>query len=92
MLIHFHLNDRGRLVPDDEGAEFETIDDAREEALAAAREMMAERIILGRPLFNVSFMLTTETGDLLTTVRWEDALVVETGDLEPKPYPEGDAA
>jgi hypothetical protein len=75
MHLYLNIRERGRLHEDDEGATFTTLDDARKEALLSAREMMAERIVRGRPINDISFEITNESRDVLLVLPWEDALV-----------------
>jgi hypothetical protein len=41
----------------------------------SAREMMAERIIRGRPINDVGFEITNEENDILLVLPWDDVLV-----------------
>jgi hypothetical protein len=75
MLLFLDMRERGRLAEDDFGGEFATLEDARSEALASARQMMAERIRFGRPVNDVAFEIRCREGQLLLTVPWDDALV-----------------
>jgi hypothetical protein len=45
------------------------------EALVSARELMAERIITGRPITDVSFEIADQGGKVLLLFPWDDALV-----------------
>jgi hypothetical protein len=44
----FHVRKNGELTEDQEGLELASVDAAREEATASAREMLAETIKMGR--------------------------------------------
>ncbi|HEY8578443.1 MAG TPA: hypothetical protein VIL72_01055 [Beijerinckiaceae bacterium] len=77
MRLFFHMRERGRFSEDEEGGDFDTVEDAHREAIAAAREMMAERIRSGRPIDDVAFEIVDEEGERVLTVPWSDAIVRE---------------
>ncbi|MGF6178955.1 DUF6894 family protein [Ensifer sp. 4252] len=64
----FHIRYGDSLVLDPEGAEFPSIDLAREEAVSSAREILAQRVKQGDPLEAESFEITTEDGQVMSTV------------------------
>jgi hypothetical protein len=74
MRLFFHTRKQGVLADDEQGAEFDSLEEAHREAIASAREIMAERIVMGRPIHGVSFEITDEHGKVVLTVPWEDAL------------------
>ena len=49
MLYHFNIRDGAAVIPDEEGAEFATLDSARAEARASLRDLAGEDIRNGRP-------------------------------------------
>lgn len=63
------------LLPDDEGEEYSSLDEARTEALESARELMAERLRSGRPLnvANSSMEIYGEDGALRCIVPFASA-------------------
>jgi hypothetical protein len=75
MRLYFHVRERGSFIEDDQGADFESLEQAREEAIVSAREMMAERIITGRPINDVVFEISDESGKVMLSFPWDDALV-----------------
>ena len=75
MHLYFHVRERGQLCEDEEGANFETLEDARQEAVLSAREMMAERIVAGRPINDMNFEITNQQNNVLLVLPWDDVLV-----------------
>ncbi len=75
MRLFFHTRERGRFDQDDVGAEFAPVEAARVEAVLSAREMMAARIVEGRPINDISFEISDAEGLVLLSFPWEDALV-----------------
>lgn len=55
--FYFHLCDGGDLDEDQEGFEFSSTDAACEEALRAAREMVAEMIAQNAPIRGTAFIV-----------------------------------
>ena len=75
-LYFFELCD-GVRVPDEEGQEFATLEEAREEALKSARSMMREEILRGRLSLHDSIRIQNEAGELLDTIQFRDAVRIE---------------
>jgi hypothetical protein len=71
--FHFHVRDNDSLLEDLEGADFLDLDAARADAVAASREILAERIKAGRPLGGLRFEIHDEAGRLVATVPIRDA-------------------
>ena len=73
-----HVQDRTEFTEDPEGAEFDNLGSAIEEAKASARELMAERLEAGGPLgLKRSIVIADEHGDTLAKVPFSDALPPE---------------
>jgi hypothetical protein len=73
----FYLNVRkgDALIEDAEGAEFVSVKAARDEAIAAAREIMSEQIGRGEfPEPNSCIEITDHGGHLVLTVPFDEAL------------------
>ncbi|MES5100179.1 hypothetical protein ABUK73_18295 [Agrobacterium sp. BA1120] len=68
MRYYFHVRRHQELQKDPEGAEFETLEAARDEAFQAAREILAERMVRGEVIDGEVFEITTEEGEIVTTV------------------------
>ena len=64
----------GKIIRDEEGAIFETLAEAREEAIASAREIMSERVAAGKPADSSVFNITDEEGRTVLSVPFEDAI------------------
>jgi hypothetical protein len=71
--FHFHIRENGRLIPDEEGQEFDDIDRARKEAVATGASIARDAFIAGsayrvivdvheddRPFLKVSITLDVE--------------------------------
>jgi hypothetical protein len=93
MTLYF-LNQRlgSEYIADKEGAEFETIEDARHEAIAAAREQIAKTVLEGRLDLTGAFEITCGGGDILI-VRFSEAVTLALAEgltgIEPNPSPRG---
>ena len=75
-MLHLHMNIRtgDALTIDPEGAAFETLEAARLEAIAAARQIMVDRILAGKPVDGSQFELSDATGSVVLVVPFEDAI------------------
>jgi hypothetical protein len=65
---------RDRINPDEEGSELPDIDAARREALAAARELLAEAIKFERPQVPDCLIIVDADGHELMTVLLKEVL------------------
>jgi hypothetical protein len=77
MMPQFCLNVRkgDALLEDPEGVEFMSLEAARNEAIAAAREIMSEQIGRGEfPELNSSIEITDHGGRLVLAVSFDEAL------------------
>ncbi|KEQ04761.1 DUF6894 family protein [Pseudorhizobium pelagicum] len=72
--FYFHLRRDERVDHDLEGAEFPSIALARQEAMMAAREIMAERLVKGEPLDADVFQIADADGAVLEEVSFESVL------------------
>jgi hypothetical protein len=63
--FYFHLKSAGELVPDDEGLELPSLDEAKREALQDARELLAEAIKAGSPKVHEALIIADEAGRTL---------------------------
>lgn len=71
--FHVHGGD-GPPIEDPEGGELPDLDAARAEALAAARGIVAEDLLAGRPVRERRFEIEDAAGRVLATVAFRDAL------------------
>ena len=73
----FHIRKNGILEEDPEGAELPTLDAARNEAILAAREILAERVLQGQALDGDCFVISQEDGTVLVEVSFKSAFRLE---------------
>ena len=73
-LFYLHSRCDGVLVEDPDGSELPDVATAREEALAAARELWAEAIFAGHDLSNCQFVVADALGQQHFIVPFIDAL------------------
>ena len=66
--FYFHLQAGDQIVPDDEGAELPDLSAAEHEAILAARELLAEAIMSGKPEVPEAFVIADEEGRALALV------------------------
>lgn len=72
--FHFHLIDGGQLMMDDEGSDLPDFAAAQQEAVLAARELLAEAIKAGKRRVPEAFVISDEAGRELGRVALEDVL------------------
>jgi hypothetical protein len=73
----FHIRDGQDLAADPEGAEFESLEAARKEAINSARELLSQRILRGEVVDGQAFELTSEDGEVADIVRFKDVMRLE---------------
>jgi hypothetical protein len=73
---YFHLREGDRVIEDPDGGPFRDLDAARSEALASAREMLAERLKAGRVLDGQEIEICDAEGHRLATVRFREAFTL----------------
>src|SRR5258707_10594149 len=66
--FYFHLQADDQIVPDDEGEDLPDLSAAEHEAILAARELLAEAIMCGRPEVPEAFVIADEEGRALAIV------------------------
>ncbi|MBP2560868.1 hypothetical protein J2857_003637 [Neorhizobium galegae] len=74
---YFHVRKHDALEEDPEGTEFATIDEAQNEALKAAREMLAEKVLSNEIIDGQRFEICAEDGTVLREVPFRSALRLE---------------
>jgi hypothetical protein len=72
--FHFNLREGGKLLPDDEGAEYETLEAAYLEAFAGAHEMWITKLRQRANPLRCAFEITDHAGKLLVTLPFEEVL------------------
>jgi hypothetical protein len=73
----FHIRRNDVFEEDLEGIDLASPERARDEAVAAAREIVAERIRRGDPVDGATFEIMTEEGSLVATVPFRSAVGLE---------------
>jgi hypothetical protein len=71
---YFNIRYSDGLIEDQEGQELRSLEEARAEAVASARELIAEAVLLGAKIDHRAFEITDESGATLAVVPFSDAL------------------
>lgn len=71
---YFHVRKHDVLEEDPEGAEFASLDEAYHEAVLAAREILAEKVLTNEVIDGQIFEITAEDGTVLRTVPFTSTL------------------
>jgi hypothetical protein len=66
--FYFHIRTGDELAHDPEGSDLADISEARREALAGARELLADAIKAGKERVPDAFVIADETGRAIETV------------------------
>lgn len=74
---YFHVRDGDKLRTDPEGADFRSLDAARDEAIHAAREIMAEKVLKGEVISNECFEVTNGSGTIVLQIPFNSVLRLE---------------
>lgn len=74
MRYYFHVRGHEGLALDPEGAEFETLEAAYDEAFQAAREILADRLLRGEVIDGEVFEITMENGEIAGTVPFREVV------------------
>ena len=72
--FYLHIKDGANLIRDEEGVDLPTAADARDQALHAARELVADAVMSGRDLDADAFLIADQDGKQLTFLPLTDAL------------------
>ena len=72
--FYFHMRDSDGLVEDPDGSELVDLEAAIEEAKAAARALVADRIQRNKRLRPTTIEITDEKGNVLHTVTFREVL------------------
>ncbi|HEV7416241.1 MAG TPA: hypothetical protein VGN98_08780 [Tianweitania sediminis] len=65
---YFHIREGEQFEEDPEGSEFSSVEVAREEAIAAAREMVSEAVLRDEVIDGRTFEIATDDGAVVATV------------------------
>ncbi len=71
---YFHVRHHGPLVRDPEGTEFEPLELAYGEAVQAAREILAERLLRGEIIDGEIFEISLDSGEIVAKVPFKDTV------------------
>ena len=72
--FYFNVRDGDNIATDEEGSEMPDIYYAENEAIQAAREIMAEKVLNGEFINGQSFEISDENGTVVATVPFRAAL------------------
>jgi hypothetical protein len=72
--FYIHIKDGADLIRDEEGVDLPTAADARDQALHAARELVADAVISGRDLSADAFLIADQDEKQLAYLRTSEAL------------------
>ena len=72
--FYLHTQRDGVLIEDPDGSDLPDVETARQEALAAARDLWASAMTSGRDLTDHKFVIADKTGEHLLVVPFVDAL------------------
>lgn len=70
----FHIRERDKLTTDPEGEEHQDLEQARAEAVTAAREIMAEKVVQGEIAEGEQFEICDAAGAVLAVIPFEEAI------------------
>ena len=76
MRYFLHLRDGETLIEDFEGEQYVDLNAAQDDAIVAARQMMAEKIRHGEVIDGQVIEICDEDGALVATVRFSDQLAL----------------
>jgi hypothetical protein len=72
--FYLHIKDGANLIRDEEGVDLPTAADAPDQALHAARELVADAVMSGRNLDADAFLIADQDGKQLAYLPLTDAL------------------
>lgn len=73
-IYYFHVRKDGILERDPKGAEFANVDATHDEALEAAREILAEKVLADDVVDGSCFKITDQDGAVLREVPFRSAI------------------
>jgi hypothetical protein len=75
--FYLHIREQDDFIEDIEGQDFVDLESARTEAVAAARDLLAAKVQAGEMVDGQRFEICDESGRALTTVPFQEALVID---------------
>lgn len=73
---HLHIHCDDRVAEDEDGIEFPNLEAAKAEALKGARSILADDLMRGRVDLRGRIDVADDTGSVVETVRFEDAVEI----------------
>jgi hypothetical protein len=70
----FHIRDGDALIEDPDGEDYQSVEEARSEAILSARDLLAARLKSGEILDGQTIEITTADGDIVAIVPLKDAI------------------
>jgi hypothetical protein len=74
--FYFDLHECGTVIEDEDGVERSGVHNLREEAVAAARDIMCDELTRGHLCLSCHIAVRDESNDTILTVRFKDAVVI----------------
>jgi hypothetical protein len=74
---YFHIRKNDVVEKDPEGIDFPSADHAHQEAILAAREMLAELVLAGEVVDGQRFEICTEDGTIVREVSFKSAMKLQ---------------
>jgi hypothetical protein len=71
---YFHVKEPDGIINDEEGIDFETLDEVKKEAVTAAREVVSDLVLSGGEIGDKAFVVEDETGETVLTYPFRLAL------------------
>ncbi len=81
-LFFFHIRRTEGYEPDDEGVTFDSLEDAREDAVSSLREIVADELRTGRPADFTAMEIADNNGEIVAVVTVEEAVVERLRDSD----------
>lgn len=75
--FYLHIRDGNELIEDDNGVDLPDENAAREEALASAREILADLIRAGKLLDGQQFEIVNEVGQMIAMIPFKAVLKLD---------------
>jgi hypothetical protein len=71
---YFNIRHSDGVIEDQEGQELRSLEEARAEAVASARELVAESVLLGHSIDHRAFEISDETRSTIAVVPFAEAI------------------
>jgi len=70
----FHIREEEQVIVDDEGIDLPNLEAAREEAVAAARQLLSQSVLKGKACNGRVFEITNENGIVVLSVPFRETI------------------